>query len=971
MFNCWFCAFLRKPFIFTVTYKPISILIVTNWLNVPSLSYIHPIEFSTLFRLLLRQICILPLLLCLFSNIGNAFQGNEAYDTEMQVFNQYYEQKDLTARKEFVVQFFEVAQDSGGIYLPMAHYFAAHHLRVFSKNDSALYHFKKGYEMMRNYDFYLLKAKLMIIGAALYTNTGNSVESLRLLNEIDVDKLDKFEKHFVNWERYRIASLKLDYQDMEAFLKELIDNGGGNVVSLRRRLVGVLIELGKLEEAGQYVDDLMVDLANKTPKEVGTKDYIAVHYAATLYFIRIKEFDKAISLMDSGIKYINTFPKKEVKVNFWSRYLELLDAIAVNEKVSVTKRPSVEATAVIAKIEEALPLANAPTREFGMNILIDHFKLTNDWESAFEYSEKLTDLKEERFYNDIAKVYELEKQLLERDAEIEKNKQELAQQELDESRDIQFLLIGLVTALTIIGFLIYLNLKNSKKRGVRLAEKNALINEQKDRIENLNELQKQFFINVSHEFRTPLTLVLGNLGSLLNGRFGKLSPGQNNALSQAKENSMRLLNLVREMLNLSKLESGNEQLAVREIALLQKVQNIISLFDSLLEQKGLEVHYDYPERLDKLFLDEVKVETIFYNLIANAIKFSTPNTVIEIGLTEEGDSQCISIKNTGEGIPQKDLHKVFDKFYRAGSGQTEGSGVGLTLAKELVLLHGGKIEIDSKQQEWTAVSVKFLKGSEHFKPEDFDQSIEQEIAHIPVGVHKILVVEDNLEMGGYIESVLSKRFKVTRANNGIEALSLLETAAPDLIVTDYMMPGMSGEKFYTELRQLPEYKTTPVIFLTARTMESDKQRLLRLGVSDYILKPFAESELLAVVSNLLVLKEERNELSASKVNIDDQFTDRLKLLVLDNISNQDLSPAFLSDKLSISERSMFRKVKEATGFTPLAYVKEIRLQEARRLLETGSFNSISEVAFLVGFENLSHFSSSFKKRFGKPATDFK
>ena len=142
MFNCWFCAFLRKPLIFAVSYKPMSILIVTNWLNVSSLSYIEPTEFNTLFRLLLRQICILPLLLCLFSNIGNAFQGDERYDTEMQLFNQYDEQKDLTAQKEFVVQFFEVAQDSGGVYLPMAHYLAAHHLRVFSKNDSALYHFK-------------------------------------------------------------------------------------------------------------------------------------------------------------------------------------------------------------------------------------------------------------------------------------------------------------------------------------------------------------------------------------------------------------------------------------------------------------------------------------------------------------------------------------------------------------------------------------------------------------------------------------------------------------------------------------------------------------------------------------------------------------------------------------------------------------------------------------------------------------
>ena len=295
--------------------------------------------------------------------------------------------------------------------------------------------------------------------------------------------------------------------------------------------------------------------------------------------------------------------------------------------------------------------------------------------------------------------------------------------------------------------------------------------------------------------------------------------------------------------------------------------------------------------------------------------------------------------------------------------------MGLARTKELVELHQGTIAVESELMGETWFTLSFKKGHDHFDTAMVDDTIELVTNIVPgqKGLASILVVEDNAEMRNFVQELLSSQFKVLTASNGREGLEVLAEEHPDLIITDYMMPEMNGPEFFRKVRAQKVFEDTPIIFLSARAIAADRQNLLLEGVDDYLLKPFEEETLLNRVISLLSLKTERQKYKESNhstdVTID--FMSQVKTIITELLSDSKLSPAVLAERLSVSERSLYRKVKEATGYTPLAYVKELRLQEARKLITSKAYASIAEVALNVGFEDHSHFSRTYKKRFGK------
>lgn len=593
---------------------------------------------------------------------------------------------------------------------------------------------------------------------------------------------------------------------------------------------------------------------------------------------------------------------------------------------------------------------------------------------------------EEKVENNLIEQNQLER-LLSEQAILRKEVQ------LDRQRTtlIFALLISAVLALFLVYF--YLNRQKLQVLNKQLSFQNADILSQQQQIEEqsiqlkkLDEMKSRFFINISHELRTPLTLIMGSTEHTMKGKHGKINDRIQNTLQTAFRNSQRLLRMVNDILDLSKLEHGKLTMKVQPVDISSLALRCVDIFRSKASSVDVRFEAQIERDLPSLPADEHKIESVFMNLLGNALRFSPQGETIAVTLTQENGHVKFTVSDKGIGIPAEDLPYVFDRFFQVeGKQSSEGSGVGLTLAKEIVDLHEGKIEVQSQPGEGTTFSVMLPYRAIEYTDEE--ESIfatpdlpvpmnegenDTSVVRIP-GQFTLLVVEDHPEMRDYIEALLRPHFTLELAANGQLALEVLNQRKVDLILTDYMMPVMDGVAFVKAIKRDNRWKKIPTIFLTARAEDQDKLQVLGHGVDDYLVKPFLEDELLLRINNLLKLQNERAEfaqedLGAQKAQ--DEFLKSIYSYVQNKLGSGNLTISEMSDHLSISERTLYRKIKGQTGFTPEQYIKEIRLLEARKLLERREKVSISDVAFAVGFESVSHFSSSYKKRFGHPPSNY-
>lgn len=565
-----------------------------------------------------------------------------------------------------------------------------------------------------------------------------------------------------------------------------------------------------------------------------------------------------------------------------------------------------------------------------------------------------------------------------------------------------FVLAGLMVA----GF-VHMRTARLKKREAELEqsvqERTRELEKEKEKTEaqarelrKLDEMKNQLFTNISHEFRTPLTLIISPLKKLLKNNSNLIADKAVPEVNRVLRNSQRLRRLIDQILDLSKLEVGELKLQVTEMELVDFMSTMVDLFKPLSKEQDqmLEFKTDIAELL--LYADSDAMEKILANLLSNAIKFTPPGGNITVELLETDDECQIKVRDSGIGIPEEKQRYIFDRFYQVDASSTrvaEGTGIGLALVKNLVELHHGSITVDSVEGEGTEFTVILKKGKEHFNESDIDPVVEGDFsidrdAKVYSGYGfdfdeneavqdpdrpTVLVVEDNSDMRAFVASVLSDNFSVIKAADGEVALDLIKENLPDLIVADIMMPKMDGMKLNGELKKDPMLETIPVIFLTAKTEQDSKLEGFRKGADDYLTKPFDSELLIARVENIIKKRQRLRERilqegidsrekirNAPEPNKLISFLGQVREVLERRFADPDFSVQELSQELHMDRTQLYRKLKEETDKSPQQFISDFRMQKAGQMLEE-KVGNISEVAYATGFNTLSYFNKVFKQ----------
>jgi signal transduction histidine kinase/DNA-binding response OmpR family regulator len=536
-----------------------------------------------------------------------------------------------------------------------------------------------------------------------------------------------------------------------------------------------------------------------------------------------------------------------------------------------------------------------------------------------------------------------------------------------------------------------------RKEKRQLEKANKTIQQQSEQLKRMDEIKNEFFANISHELRTPLTLIRGPIRQMLQQENG-IEAEYKQKLNLIDQNAERLEHMVRRILELSRLENGSLDLNWTKIEMPQFLERILSSFESLAHDHGIQLEIECTDQLGALYADQQKLEQVFTNLISNAIKFTDKRGRVILKAEEKASPEPgvqIQLEDTGRGIGSEHLAHIFDRFYNVELKEDyrEGLGIGLALTKQLVELHEGNISVESEKGTGTTFTV-FLpdkhkpgQAKGHEKEEPYYEQEVQAVADRTIDLTKkepvkiesatVLVVDDNESMRHYIKGMLEKIFgTIELAEDGELALKMIEETAYDLIIADVMMPNMDGFTLAEQIMNGDRYRDIPFIFVTARAGEKEQLRGLRIGVNDYVIKPFLPEELMIRAKNLVKAYRRRKhwikvEGSGDELDDrDDELVEKLRTFVVDHIDDSDLTVEQLAPELNYSTRQVYRKLKSLTGYTPAQFIKEVRLQHARQLLEEDSDLRISELAKAVGFNTPSYFSSQFKERFGSSPSKY-
>ncbi len=528
---------------------------------------------------------------------------------------------------------------------------------------------------------------------------------------------------------------------------------------------------------------------------------------------------------------------------------------------------------------------------------------------------------------------------------------------------------------------------------LKLQKANNLNKNNADKLLHLDQLKTNFFANISHELKTPISLIHGPLSYLLEYPKNWNNEELNKQLKIMQRNSQNLMNLVEEILDLSKIDQGAMELKEVSVGICNFLETICQTFESQLQSKQIEFILEWDEIDRDLFIqvDHSKLEKVVNNYLSNAIKYTPVGGTITLRLSSLDDELVIHVSDSGKGIHPMDLPYIFDRYYqsRYNLEQLEGgTGIGLSLVKEFADLMKGKAWAESELGVGSTFNFSFPKQvvlehleEVHYPIADPDNQL------MSLGKDfTILVVEDTLDMRMFLRDLLSQHFStIYCARNGAEGLEMLKKHGNsiNLIVSDVMMPEVDGLSMLKEIKQHPEWFGIPVIMLTALSEETDRLKALTIGVDDYLTKPFSAAELLIRIQNLLYnysqkqlwiesldsqeveeLKLENNLLQKDKEWIDQLYQ------IIAEAAEDGIDVDKLASIMCLSPRQLTRRTKAFIGITPAKLIKEIKLDMARKLLESGEPYSIAEIAYKTGFETHANFSVVFKKRFGKSPSEY-
>lgn len=540
-----------------------------------------------------------------------------------------------------------------------------------------------------------------------------------------------------------------------------------------------------------------------------------------------------------------------------------------------------------------------------------------------------------------------------------------------------YMLLGGVIIALLIGLIVYIYRTIILRRELEEQATNAKL---------------QFFTNISHELRTPLTLIADPIEHIVNDE--NLTKQQRNMLQIVEKNVSILMRLVNEILDFRKIQNKKMELTLSELELTHYLKEWVSTFESIATKRKIKVDLITSAPI-RLCADIYKVERICYNLLSNALKYTSEGGSITIKAKSTDETVEICIKDTGKGIAKEDIKHIFDRFYQVRNSNKDGTGIGLAIVKAFTELQGGTAKVESevgKGSEFTITLPKRVAG-DNFQPaeetytmNDFldessavtDISTENKVSKITSDRQedkpRVLVIDDNADIRAYVTALLGDEYDVMEASDGSEGLKKAVREVPDVVVCDVMMAGMDGLECCKHLKSDSLTCHIPVILLTAKTLDEHRAEGYAYGADAYLTKPFNGNVLKARIKNLITNRKlmkivfgndaQQEPMEAVAQSAESQFVEKFRTIIQGNLGNSDLNVETISHEMGISRAQLYRKIKSITGISPNDIIREARMKRADRLLETTD-KSVSEIAYEVGFSSPSYFTKCYREFFGR------
>ena len=507
----------------------------------------------------------------------------------------------------------------------------------------------------------------------------------------------------------------------------------------------------------------------------------------------------------------------------------------------------------------------------------------------------------------------------------------------------------------------------------------------------LDEEKMKFLINATHDIRSPLTLIMSPLRKLKERGLGE---GPNHELDIIERNAQRILSLVNQILDVRKFDKQQMHLVCREVDLVQFVSGVFKMYEYTARERGITFHFNHKMEKMMVWIDTVNFDKVVSNLLSNAFKYTLDKGKIEVEVINEDNRWAVvEVKDNGIGLGEDGGKHIFDRFYQGKNSRekkTSGTGIGLNLCKMIVDMHHGIITADNRKDEeqGSVFTVKVPLGTAHLTKEEIEQPTLKSLAKNPdiktSGTkrnYRVLVVDDDEEIGHYISTELARYYHFTVCRNGREAIKQLLSEDYDVVVSDVMMPEMDGFSLLRLIKTNLRLNHIPVILLTSKNDVVNRLEGLERGADAYMAKPFDIQELHYTIenqmNNILLLKGKFSGAQQQKEKVEDTvlkgndevLMERIMKAINKNLSNSDFNVDMLTEEVGISRAQLHRKMKEMTGIPASEFLRNIRLEQAARLLKEQKVN-VTQVAYAVGFSNLAHFSTVFRKHFGVSPTEY-
>jgi DNA-binding response OmpR family regulator/nitrogen-specific signal transduction histidine kinase len=559
----------------------------------------------------------------------------------------------------------------------------------------------------------------------------------------------------------------------------------------------------------------------------------------------------------------------------------------------------------------------------------------------------------------------------------------------------------IILSLTIYSIYSTISISRKKKQletiNQTVIDQNNEIQEMAKIAQRSNEAKLNFFTGLSHEFKTPITLIMSYVESLIENEKIK-GTALIDEVKLIHKNSNRLLRLINQLLDFRKIEEQKFTLRASNTKLYDFTNEVMTNFKGEASRRNIDFQLICKNKSLELFIDRGLMDKVYFNLLSNAFKFTPDNGKITISIVENQDNTVkIGFKDSGIGIPENELSNVFNPFFRASNNNKNSSGIGLHLSKEFVLLHQGTIELKSKQGSEFVITL--LKGNSHLQPSEMinkaenlniaanlitdNLDIESDLNEVNVisdpEKHTLLVIEDNIDLVTFLKNKLSNEYLVY-TSDGSDAIEKAMEIIPDIIVCDINLVDKDGYEISKELKKDLRSSHIPIIILTAQSNKESVLKGLQSGVDQYLTKPFSLSILKQSISSLLFNREKlryyytnniyRVEPESKFGNQEQSFITKMNEIIKKNVENPKFSVEDLADKLGVSRVQLYRKVKAIIGINISDHINNVKLEKAAELLKSNEMN-ISEIAYSLGFSSPNYFSTAFKNKFGISPKEYK